>query len=391
MSGIEVAFAVMERSPSQDQGETPMSRYQIESTHFRNLLLPAIVATFFVVGACQQASESPPDSTLAESNATGETSTPSEEDIAAQQLAEANAKQAEIEAAQAELAAREAALAEQEEQLRQRAALQEEQERVAAQQAAIKRRERQAAEKEAELRQREVMAAAREREVQDREREAALAEARRDELAQVREEAYAEPVSEPEQEQEPAAEAAERMVEATLRPGTVLEVEITETLSSRSSQIDDTFRSRIVRDVYTDAGELAIPAGSEVVGRVIEVTPLKRVGGQASLEVEFTHLVSSAGGTTELRASFVELGADRGKDKKKIIGAAVAGAILGRILGDPSAKSTILGAAVGAATGTAVVAKAKDRDAEIPAGQVLALELEEVVTVTTRVTGLAPN
>ena len=144
-----------------------------------------------------------------------------------------------------------------------------------------------------------------------------------------------------------------------------------------------------MRDVYTDSGELAIPAGSEVVGRVIQVTPLKRVGGQASLEVEFTHLVSSAGGTTELRASFVEMGADRSKDKKKIIGAAVAGAILGRILGDPNATSTILGAAVGAATGTAIVAKAKDRDAEIPAGQVLALELEEVVTVTTRVTGLA--
>ncbi len=373
-----------------------MNCFRTDSKLTRFLLMPLFASTLLLGTACQRAPESRVDSKTAANSTAAQLSAPSDEDIAAQALAAAEAKQAEVELAAAELAAREAAIAEQEDQLRQRLALQEEQERGAARKAALERRERRAAQKETELRQREVAAAERERELQDRERETALAEARQAEAVARVQEGYteSEKISDTYQKEsrfEPEAGSAEQIVRATLRPGTVLEVEIAETLSSRTSRVDDIFRSRIVRNVYTDSGELAIPAGSEVVGRVIAVTPLRRVGGQASLEIEFTHLVSSAGGTTELRASFVELGADRSKDKKKIIGAAVAGAILGRILGDPSAKSTIFGAAVGAATGTAVVARAKDRDAEIPAGQVLALELEEVVTVTTRVTGLANN
>ena len=60
---------------------------------------------------------------------------------------------------------------------------------------------------------------------------------------------------------------------------------------------------------------------------------------------------------------------------------AVVGAILGHILGGDGSKNVIIGAAAGAAAGGAVVASAKDRDAEIPGGQIFSLELEEVVTV----------
>lgn len=57
------------------------------------------------------------------------------------------------------------------------------------------------------------------------------------------------------------------------------------------------------------------------------------------------------------------------------------GAILGHILGGDGSKNVVIGAAAGAAAGGAVVASAKDRDAEIPAGQIITLQLEEVVTV----------
>ena len=117
------------------------------------------------------------------------------------------------------------------------------------------------------------------------------------------------------------------------------------------------------------------------------MTPLKRVGGRASIGIEFTRIVVAPGETVEIRASVSELGADKSKDKKKIIGATVAGAILGRVLGGKGGENAVLGAAVGAAAGTAAVARTKGKDAVIPAGEMVALQLEEVVTVEINMTG----
>lgn len=265
----------------------------------------------------------------------------------------------------------------------------------AEQRAAELRREEQAlADQRATLAAERVAAEEHARQLAEREREIAEREA----VAQVAVEAEAERVAAAEaearyesvSEAEPEAEAAPApsYVETTLRPGTIIEIEIQETISSGTHQVGDTFISRVARDIYSDDGVLAVPAGSEIHGRVTESRPLKRIGGQASLGVEFTELVVPSGEPIMLRASFVELGEDRRKDKKKIIGAAVAGAILGRILGGKGAGEVLAGAAVGAAAGAAVVANADGKEAEIPAGEVVGLVLEEVVTVTTEMTGI---
>ena len=47
-----------------------------------------------------------------------------------------------------------------------------------------------------------------------------------------------------------------------------------------------------------------------------------------------------------------------------------------------------MGAAVGAAAGTAAVMKAEGREVEIPAGTLVELELDEVVTVSTEYRGV---
>ncbi len=167
-----------------------------------------------------------------------------------------------------------------------------------------------------------------------------------------------------------------------LRAGMAFLIEIQESLSSGTSQEGDTFRSIVVEDIYDSDGVLVVPAGSKVLGVVVEAKPLRRVGGQAVLGLEFDRLVFESGETIEIRASLLEVGKNKKKDKAKIAGAAVAGAILGRILGDGEAAA--VGAAVGAAAGTAAVMRAEGHDVEVPAGTVVKLELEEVVTVTTK-------
>ncbi|MDH3254533.1 MAG: hypothetical protein OEM62_06035 [Acidobacteriota bacterium] len=317
-----------------------------------------------------------------------------EEEVRARAAAEAEAAREELEAAERALIEKEARLAEKEAQLQKQQALQEEQARrqreetrMASRQAAIDEKERDLLEREQDLEAREVNLALAEDEQRDLE-ESSYPE---QELAAEPQEGWSdeEVMDDPgfDNRDDDATVTPARTSRASLRPGKVFEVEFLETVSSRSSSVGDTFSGRLVQDLRAEDGTLVIPAGAKVIGKVTEVTPLKKVGGQASLGVEFTRIIAPTGEAVEIRASFVEMGADKRKDKKKIIGAAVAGAILGRVIGGKGGENAVLGAAVGAAAGTAVVARGEGKDAEIPAGETVALQLEEVVTVEVEMTG----
>lgn len=166
-----------------------------------------------------------------------------------------------------------------------------------------------------------------------------------------------------------------------LRAGMQFDVEIEDSLSSGTNQVGDTFRTELVADVRTADGTLVAPAGSELWGEVVEVRPLRRVGGQAALGLTLDRLVLPTGESVEIRANLLELGKNKKGDKARIAGAVIAGAILGSILGD--SEGALVGAAAGAAASTAYVVKSEGREVEIPAGTVVTLEIEEVVTVRT--------
>ncbi|MCH7666728.1 MAG: hypothetical protein IH936_12455 [Acidobacteria bacterium] len=301
----------------------------------------------------------------------------------------AAAEAAAIEAAGKALAEREAALQLREEQLRKEEALRQERARVAQRKAEAEARERRLAAKEKELENYEANLAFQEKELRDR--EAALEESTAvandpvepeilDEADPIQSIATASSEAQPESDRP-------ETVYASLEPGRLLEIEFKETVSSATHRQGDTFSARLVQDLTAEDGTLVVAAGTEVIGRVTRVTPLKRVGGRASIEIEFTHLVLSPTDTVAISASFVELGVDKRKDKKKIAGAAIVGAILGRILGGDGAEGILAGAAAGAAAGTIAVTRGEGKDAEIPRGQIVALQLEEVVTVEIRMTG----
>ena len=297
-----------------------------------------------------------------------------------------------------------AAQAELERQLAEREALVEQRERQLELQEELSRRERLLADRERELEAREQQTRTRSenvaRQLADAEQKLAEIEAaerrvadewqkleryeqqrqqrerEREELERERARQGAEPEpAEPADRTPPGA--AER-----LRAGMTFQVEIQETLSSRDSQTGDIFSTRTIGDVYDTDGTLVVPEGSELQGFVVDARPLRKVGGRATLALEFNRLILESGEVIDLRASFVELGEDQKRDKKKIGGAAIAGAILGGLLGDEDAA--LVGAAVGAAAGTAAVLRTKGREVEVPEGSIVTLELEEVVTVSTR-------
>ncbi len=179
-------------------------------------------------------------------------------------------------------------------------------------------------------------------------------------------------------------ERRERAVEA------LTEVELTQTVSSRTAQRGDRFSSRVARDVYSPDGILVVPSGSEMRGTVTAAKRLRRVGSQVQLGIEMDRLVLPSGHSLGMHASLFEVGTNQRKDKRKILGAAAAGAILGRILGSRGGSgSTAIGAALGAAGGTGVVASRRGRDVEFMAGDIIAVRLDAMVTVETEMVGVA--
>ena len=375
----------------------------------------ALSLLLLTAGMCRQAEE-PPQPQTAEPNTLADFTEPAPEPPVeagpTPAELEASERQAAIAEAERQLAEREAALAAEEERLRQEREMQAERDRLAAERAAAAERERQLAARERQLQEQEAELARLEEARADEAREPVLAEAAAPEpLPEPTgnyEGNYDEPwrdsrevadgeVGEAPTAAEPAAPGpfdepvAAPTTRASVQAGERLEVQTVSMLSSETARVGDTFSTRLVTDLRDRSGQVVIPAGAEVVGRVTEAAPYRRGGGPATLAVEFTDIVVSPEQTVGIRATFVELGADRRKNRKKVVAGAVVGAILGHILGGDGSKNVVVGAAAGAAAGGAMVASARDRDAEIPAGQIIALELEEVVTVQIQYGAVAPR
>lgn len=236
------------------------------------------------------------------------------------------------------------------------------------------------AERERELAAREADLQARERRLRDRERQS-RATTRRE----------APPSTAPNPEPERSAEVAPapspapeepRTTTVTVPAGAVLDVEFTRSVASNTSAPGDSFRVRVAHDV-TEDGEVAIPAGSEILGEVTEAVPLRKVGGQAKLALRFSDLVLPSGTTVPIQASFVQQGrSETGKDAATIGGGAAAGAILGRVLGKGNrSKGAVIGAIIGAAAGTAIASKTPGEEVVIPEGTVVSLKLDDSVRV----------
>ena len=194
--------------------------------------------------------------------------------------------------------------------------------------------------------------------------------------------------AQPEEPEEPRAEEPEEepiIREATVPAGTQFDVELTSTLASNTTAPGETFRVRVAEDVMED-GEVAIPAGSEILGEVVEAVSPRRVGGQAKLELRFTDLVLPSGATVPIEASFVQKGRNEtGRDAATIGGGAAAGAILGRVLkkGDRS-KGSVIGAIIGAAAGAVIASRTPGEEVVIPKGTRMGVRLDDSVRVRIR-------
>jgi hypothetical protein len=171
-------------------------------------------------------------------------------------------------------------------------------------------------------------------------------------------------------------------ISVTVPAGSLVTVEILDTLSSHESATGQQFTARVVEPVKVPQG-IAIPAGSIVTGKVTEAKPAKKIGGSSRLAVEFVSLRLPSGETAPFQAAFSTKGkSSTGRDVGIIAGAAAGGAILGNQVIDDDGGTK--GALIGAAAGAIAASQTKAKPVVIEAGTVTNLDLTAPIDLKIR-------
>jgi hypothetical protein len=171
----------------------------------------------------------------------------------------------------------------------------------------------------------------------------------------------------------------DRTREVTVPAGTTVMLRWSETLSSRANSVGDDFRTTVDQDVKI-GDDVAIPAGSVVVGRVTEAHQPQKVGGRARLGLEFTAVDVPSGETARIDAVFAASGKSQNlKDAGIIAGSTVGGAILGEAVHE--GEGGVVGGILGGIGGAVAASRNKAKPVEIPAGTIMAIELVRPVTL----------
>jgi type IV secretory pathway VirB10-like protein len=187
------------------------------------------------------------------------------------------------------------------------------------------------------------------------------------------------PVAEP-APPEPPPPPQKVFEELVVSADSVIGLRIESTVSSEVAKVEDPVEARVTRDVRVGS-DVAIPAGSRVLGSVTQVERGGKLKNAARIGVRF-HTVVLADNTRmpmQTEAIFREGKSPGQESAAKVGGAAVGGAILGAIIG--GGKGAAIGGAVGAAGGTGVAMAGGRNPAVLTSGTALTVRLTQPVRI----------
>ena len=161
----------------------------------------------------------------------------------------------------------------------------------------------------------------------------------------------------------------------------VIGLQIDTAVSTEDAQVEDDVQARVTRDVMV-ADQVAVPAGTLMMGSVVLVEQGGKIKGASRLGVRFHTVVMDDGVEVPVVTETVyrESSSKGGQSAAKIGGAAVGGAILGAIFG--GRQGAAIGGAAGAAGGTAAAMAGDPNPATLRAGATVTVRLSRPATVT---------
>jgi hypothetical protein len=166
---------------------------------------------------------------------------------------------------------------------------------------------------------------------------------------------------------------------ATIPAGTNLAVRLIDTIDSEKNQPGETFRATLNSPLATD-GDVAIPAGYDVEGHIVDVKSAGKFAGQSLLVLQLDRIMVGGKAYNIQTDQYRRQGSSRGKNTAEKVGAGAAiGAIIGGIAG--GGKGAAIGAAAGGGLGGGVQAATKGQQIKLPSETVLNFTLQNPVTV----------
>jgi hypothetical protein len=183
----------------------------------------------------------------------------------------------------------------------------------------------------------------------------------------------------------PAPAPQPRVVTAMVPMGTSMSLRLNETLSTETNRVGDAFTATLQHAITDADGNVVVPAGATVRGRLTQVEKSGHVGATGIIKLAF-EAVSFGGRSYPMDATVMRANPQRsnrtsaGEQAAKVAAGAAAGAVLGRVLGKDT-RSTIRGAAVGAAAGTAIAMGTADVDVVLPAGSEMVIRLDTPIEI----------
>jgi len=161
--------------------------------------------------------------------------------------------------------------------------------------------------------------------------------------------------------------------------GADLVVRVGNTVDTKTANAGDTFTGTLAHAVAVN-GEVAIPSGASVTGKVTESKSPGRFKGEGTLAVTLTS-IDVGGVPTDIETNTYAQSV-KGKGKRTAVmtgGGAGAGALIGGLAG--GGKGAVIGGLLGAGAGGAGSAFTGNKDLRIPAESVVTFKLSNSITV----------
>lgn len=166
----------------------------------------------------------------------------------------------------------------------------------------------------------------------------------------------------------------------TVAAGSNIAIRLIDSIDSEKNQTGQSFRATLDSPLVDENGNVVVPAGYDVVGRLDEVKSAGRFAGQSDIIMSLTQLKVNGRAYNLQTNQYSRKGSSRGKaTAAKVGGGAAVGAILGGLLG--GGKGAAIGATVGAGAGTGVSAATKGQQIVLPSETVLNFQLQSPLSV----------
>ncbi len=174
-------------------------------------------------------------------------------------------------------------------------------------------------------------------------------------------------------------EVAKSVEPVTIPAGTQIMVRTIDTIDSTRNKVGDRFQASLEQALTID-GNVVIPKGADVYGRLEESKQTGTFAGRSELKLELTGIVVNGQTVPLVTGEYQLSGKSKGESTaKRTVGGAAIGGIIGAIAG--GGKGAGIGAATGAGVGAGSEIITKGDQVKIPSETLLDFTLQQSVTI----------